>query len=57
LNGEIHKILAAEDVKARLADEGAEPVIGMTPEAFATVVRNDIAKWRKTVKDLNLKID
>ena len=57
LNGEIHKILAAEDVKARLADEGAEPVQQMTPEAFATIVRNDIAKWRKVVRDLNLKID
>ena len=29
----------------------------MTPEAFATVVRNDIAKWRKIVADLNIKVD
>jgi tripartite-type tricarboxylate transporter receptor subunit TctC len=57
LNGEIQKILAAEDVKARLADEGAEPVQQMTPEAFAAVVKSDIAKWRKIVADLNIKID
>ena len=57
LNGEIQRILAAEDVKLRLADEGAEPVLQMTPEAFATVVRNDIAKWRKIVADLNIKVD
>jgi tripartite-type tricarboxylate transporter receptor subunit TctC len=57
LNGEVQKILAAEDVKARLADEGAEPVLQMTPEAFAAVVKSDIAKWRKVVKDLALKID
>jgi tripartite-type tricarboxylate transporter receptor subunit TctC len=57
LNGEIQRILAAEDVKVRLADEGAEPVLQMTPEAFATVVRNDIAKWRKIVADLNIRVD
>jgi tripartite-type tricarboxylate transporter receptor subunit TctC len=57
LNGETHKILAAEDVKARLADEGAEPVLQMTSEAFATSVKNDIAKWRRLVKDLDIKVD
>ena len=57
LNGEIQKILAAEDVKARLADEGAEPVLQMTPEAFAAVVKSDIAKWRKIVAELGIKVD
>ncbi len=55
LNGEIHRILAADDVKARLAEEGAEPVLAMTPDAFNAIVRSDIAKWRKVVKDLNIK--
>src|SRR6185436_17647797 len=41
LNGEIQKILASEDVKARLADEGAEPILQMAPEAFAAVVKDD----------------
>jgi tripartite-type tricarboxylate transporter receptor subunit TctC len=40
LNGELQKILAAEDVKARLADEGAEPVLQMTPEAFAATCQD-----------------
>ncbi len=57
LNGEIHRILAADDVKARLADEGAEPVLGMTPDAFNAIVRSDIAKWRQIVKDLNIKAE
>jgi tripartite-type tricarboxylate transporter receptor subunit TctC len=57
INGEIHKILAAEDVKARLADEGAEPVLAMTPDAFSAIVKSDIAKWRKIVKDLDIKTD
>jgi tripartite-type tricarboxylate transporter receptor subunit TctC len=56
LNGEVHRILAVDDVKARLADEGAEPH-ATTPEAFSAVVRSDIAKWRKVAQDLNLKFD
>lgn len=54
LNGEVHRILAAEDVKIRLADEGAVPVV-TTPEAFNEIVRSDIAKWRKVVQKLGIK--
>jgi tripartite-type tricarboxylate transporter receptor subunit TctC len=54
LNGEINRILAAEDVKSRLAVEGAEPVV-MTPDAFTAMVRKEIARWRKVVQELNLK--
>ncbi len=55
LNGEIQKILAAEDVKSRLAAEGAEPVLLMSPEAFSATVKNEIAKWSKIVKERNIK--
>lgn len=50
LNAEIHKALAAPDVKKRFADFGAEPS-PMTPEAFGSHVRGEIAKWSKVVKD------
>ena len=57
LNAEFQRILALEDVKARLAHEGAQPVLGMTPEAFNAVVRSDTEKWRKVVKDLKLDLN
>ena len=57
LNREIQQILAADDVKVRLAAEGAEPVLGMTPEAFNALTRSEIAKWRKVAKARNIKID
>jgi tripartite-type tricarboxylate transporter receptor subunit TctC len=57
LNSEIHRILAADDVKLRLADEGAEPVLQMTPEAFNDIVKSDIEKWRKIVRELNIKVN
>jgi len=55
--GELQRILAIEEVKTRLAAEGAQPVLGMTPEAFNAVVRSDIEKWRKLVKDMKLQIE
>lgn len=54
LNGEIHRILAADDVKSRLAEEGAEPVV-TSPEAFGAFVKSEIAKWRKVAQELNIQ--
>jgi len=53
IHGEIQKILATDDVKARLADEGAAPV-RMSPEEFSAVVTSDIAKWKKVARELKL---
>jgi len=53
LNGEIHRILAAQDVRSRLAEEGAVPVV-TTPEAFSAIVKGDIAKWKKIAQELKL---
>ena len=55
LNGEMQKIVVAEDVKGRLTAEGAQAVLGMTPEAFSALIRNEIAMWRTIAKERNLK--
>jgi tripartite-type tricarboxylate transporter receptor subunit TctC len=54
LNGELNRILASEDMRPRLADQGAEPVL-MSPEAFTDYVRAEIVKWRKIAQDRNIK--
>jgi tripartite-type tricarboxylate transporter receptor subunit TctC len=54
LNGELNRILASEDMRPRLADQGAEPVL-MSPEAFTEYVRAEIVKWRKIAQDRNIK--
>ena len=54
LNGELNRILASEDMRPRLADQGAEPVL-MTPEAFTEYVRAEITKWRRIAQDRNIK--
>jgi tripartite-type tricarboxylate transporter receptor subunit TctC len=49
-------ILARNDVRARFATLGAEPV-GSTPEAFDAFIKTEIAKWAKVVKAAGLKVD
>lgn len=55
LNAEINRLLATEDMKAKLATEGAQPVM-QTPEAFTRFVHAEIAKWRKVVAETNMVI-
>ena len=50
LNKELNAALAAEDVKARLATEGAEALPG-TPEAYAADIAGEEKKWGGLVKN------
>ena len=54
LNSEINRILSTDDMRTRLEHEGAEPLL-MTPEAFTKFVTSEIEKFRKVVKEKNLK--
>jgi tripartite-type tricarboxylate transporter receptor subunit TctC len=56
LNREINGILKLPDVNERMAAEGSEPV-GGTPEAFATHIKSEHAKWQKVVKASGAKVD
>lgn len=54
LNGELIRILHLPDVKQRLSALGFEAV-GSTPEAFHAVIREEVAKWLKVVKQSGAK--
>jgi tripartite-type tricarboxylate transporter receptor subunit TctC len=54
LNSEIHKAMASAEMKKLYVEFGAEPA-PTTPEAFTAMVRKEIAKWSKVVKDANIK--
>ena len=56
LNKELNAALAAEDVKTRLATEGAEALPG-TPEAYAADIDREEKKWGGLVKKLGLKVE
>jgi len=48
--------LRNDDTRARIAADGGE-VVGSTPEEFAAVLKRDLAKWTKVVKDSGARAD
>jgi len=56
LNTEFNKALQQPELRKKLSAEGAEPS-GGTPEQFAALIKDDIVRWGKVVKDSGAKID
>ena len=54
LNAEVNKALARQDVKDKLAAQGYE-LFGGTPERFAEVIRADLARLGKLIRDVGIK--
>jgi tripartite-type tricarboxylate transporter receptor subunit TctC len=56
LNAAIAKALESKEVQERLAGVGCEP-FKSTPEQFAQLVRDDLPRWAKIVKESGATID
>jgi tripartite-type tricarboxylate transporter receptor subunit TctC len=56
LNADINKVLKDPGVQKKLSDQGAD-VAGSSPEDFAKLIRDDIARWGKIVKESGAKVD
>jgi tripartite-type tricarboxylate transporter receptor subunit TctC len=56
LNKELRTALADEQLKAKLAGEGATPAPS-TPEEYAAFIDGDEKAWSPIVKSLNLKFE
>ena len=56
LNAETQKAMKGPDVVKRLGAAGYEVITG-TPEEYTTFVRDEVTKWGKIVKAINLKVD
>lgn len=54
LNAELNRIIGSDEMKPRLAEQGAEPML-MSADQFTKFFREEIAKWRRVVKTLNLQ--
>ena len=50
------KAMHSPEVLPRLAREGVDPV-GSTPDAFAKIIKDDIAKWIEVVRVSGAKVD
>lgn len=56
LNAEINAALKLPDVRAKLEAAGIE-VQGGTPQAYAALIKSDLAKWGKVVKAAGIEAD
>jgi tripartite-type tricarboxylate transporter receptor subunit TctC len=56
LNTEVNRIVKLPEIVKRFNELGVEPA-GGTPEAFASLHRNDFLKWQKVVRDAKIKAD
>jgi tripartite-type tricarboxylate transporter receptor subunit TctC len=56
LNAEFNKALQNPELRKKLGDEGADPA-GGTPEQFAALIKDEIPRWGKVVKESGAKID
>lgn len=56
LHGEIIKVLALPEIRARIASDGAE-VVGDTPAQFAAFLKADIARWAPLIKQSGARLE
>lgn len=56
LNAELQKAVAQSDVRERFAAAGVEPGTS-SPDELAAIVKNEIAKWSKVIKDAGIRAD
>jgi tripartite-type tricarboxylate transporter receptor subunit TctC len=56
LNAEFNKALQQPDLRKRWATKAPIPM-GGTPEQFAALIRDDIVRWGKVVKESGVKLD
>ena len=51
------RALQESEVARRFTSDGADPTPSKTPEEFGALIRSEIAKWAKVVKDAGIKPD
>jgi tripartite-type tricarboxylate transporter receptor subunit TctC len=56
LQADVAKVLALPEVKQRLSTIGFD-AIGTGGEAFATYIRDEMAKYEKIIKDARIKVE
>ena len=56
LNGEIVRILQLPDVRERLTAEAFE-LPADTPDQFAAIIKSELSRWAKVVKDTGARVD
>ena len=56
LNAEMVRALGLPDVTRRLRDLGSEPVAN-SPDDFDALIKSEITKWAKVIKEVGIRVD
>lgn len=56
LNAEIVRVLSLSELKQRLLEQGAEAMPG-SPEQFGQMMKAEIAKWGRIIREKNIQAD
>ena len=56
LNQEFVRVLTQADMKEKFLGVGVEPR-GGTPEQMVAIVKSDMAKWGKVIKEAGIRVD
>ena len=56
LHAEIVKALHSKEIESRLTAEGSE-ISGMSPQEFGAYIKEEIAKYRRVVKEAKIKVE
>jgi tripartite-type tricarboxylate transporter receptor subunit TctC len=54
---EVARVLEEPEVKERLARLGLEPVADSTPESFDALMRAELVRWAKVVREAGIRVD
>jgi tripartite-type tricarboxylate transporter receptor subunit TctC len=56
LNREIVKLMALPDVRDKFAQQSVDPAAS-TPEEFAQLIRDEVARWTKVIRSAGIKLE
>jgi tripartite-type tricarboxylate transporter receptor subunit TctC len=56
LDAEVLKALNTAELRAKLAAESSE-IGGMPPAEFGRFIANEIAKWKRVVREAGIKVE
>ena len=56
LNAAVNKVLQMPTVRKRFSDNDGE-VLGGTPEDYGKIIRAELAKWGKVIREAGIKVE
>jgi tripartite-type tricarboxylate transporter receptor subunit TctC len=56
LHAETTKALASAELRAKLSNLGVN-AIGSSPDELATLIKSEVPRWAKIVRDLSIKVE